>query len=126
MQPATENRDLAVQFLNLVIAGKIDEAYRRFVKMDGKHHNVFFPEGFAALSRAMKENHSQFPYKRMTVKKVLSEGDLVAVQSHIVPRDGEPGTIAIHLFRFENGKIAELWDCGQVIPVESPNRDGAF
>ncbi len=126
MQPAIDNRESALQFLNLVIEGKIDEAYRRFVNMDGRHHNAFFAAGFAALRGAMMENHAQFPYKRMTVKNVLSEGDLVAVHSHIVPRDGEPGLIAIHLFRFDGGRIAEMWDCGQVIPVESPNRDGAF
>jgi predicted SnoaL-like aldol condensation-catalyzing enzyme len=126
MQPTTENRDIAVQFLNLVIAGKIDEAYRNYVSMDGKHHNAFFAAGFAALSQAMKENHVQFPDKRLTVKHVLSDGDLVAVHSRIIPRDGDPGLIAVHLFRFDGGRIAEMWDCGQAIPAESPNRDGAF
>lgn len=72
------------------------------------------------------ENHAQFPDKRMTVKNVLSDGDRVAVHSHIVPRDGDPGLIAVHLFRFDGGRIAEMWDCGQAIPAESPNRDGAF
>lgn len=36
MQPAIDNRESALQFLNLVIEGKIDEAYRRFVNMDGR------------------------------------------------------------------------------------------
>src|SRR5208283_1856004 len=126
MQPTLSNRESAVQFLDLVIEGKIDEAYRRFVNMDGKHHNVFFAAGFATLHEAMKENHVQFPDKRMTVKNVLSDGDLVAVHSRIIPRGGDPGLIAVHLFRFDGGRIAEMWDCGQAIPAESPNRAGAF
>jgi len=30
------------------------------------------------------------------------------------------------LFRFEDGKIVELWDFGQPVPAESPNTDGLF
>jgi hypothetical protein len=32
----------------------------------------------------------------------------------------------VHMFRIRNGKIAEMWDCGQQIPKDSPNTDGAF
>jgi|SRR5208337_2578141 len=125
-QPSDDKREAALEFLNLVIAGEIDQAYRDFVSVNGKHHNVFFAAGFAALRQAMKENQIQFPHKRMTVKNVLSDGDLVAVHSHVELGDGGPGIIAVHLFRFEDGKIAEMWDCGQSIPAESPNGDGAF
>jgi len=29
-------------------------------------------------------------------------------------------------FRFEGGKVVELWDIGQLLPNDSPNADGAF
>jgi predicted SnoaL-like aldol condensation-catalyzing enzyme len=96
------------------------------VDLRGKHHNPFFPAGFQALQKAMIENHVQFPNKQMTVKNVLGDGDLVAVHSHIVLRPGEAGLAAVHLFRFHNGKIMEMWDCGQPVPADSPNTDGAF
>jgi len=50
----------------------------------------------------------------------------VAVHSHVVPHPGQAGIAVIHLFRFENGKIAELWDVGQAVEPGSPNSDGAF
>ena len=56
-------KQAAVQFLQLVVAGQIDEAYRRYVDLSGKHHNPFFPAGFPALKKAMIENHVQFPNK---------------------------------------------------------------
>jgi len=31
-----------------------------------------------------------------------------------------------YLFRFENGRIAELWDVAQEIPADSPNANGPF
>ena len=119
-------RQSAVEFLQLVVAGRIDEAYQKHVDLRGKHHNPLFPEGFPALKKAMIENHVQFPNKKLTVKNVLSDGDLVAVHSAIVLLPGETGVAAVHLFRFHRDKIMELWDIGQPIPVDSPNKDGAF
>ncbi len=74
----------------------------------------------------MIENHAQFPSKHLSVKNVLGDGDLVAVHSHIVLRPGETGIVAVHLFRFQGDKIVEMWECGQIVPADSPNKDGAF
>jgi predicted SnoaL-like aldol condensation-catalyzing enzyme len=121
-----DRKQTAVQFLQLVVAGHIDEAYQKYVDMQGKHHNPFFPAGFPALKKAMIENHAQFQSKQLAVKNVLGDGDLVAVHSHIVLRPGESGIAAVHLFRFQGERIVEMWDCGQSVPADSPNEDGAF
>jgi len=119
-------KQAAVQFLQLVVTGRIHEAYEKYVDLRGKHHNPFFPAGFPALKKAMSENHVQFPSKQLTVKNVLGDDDLVAVHSHIVLRPGETGLAAVHLFRFHGDRIMEMWDCGQPLPADSPNEDGAF
>ncbi len=119
-------KQAAVQFLQLVVAGQIDEAYRRHVDIHGKHHNPFFSTGFPALKKAMIEHHVQFPSKQLTVKNGLGDGDLVTVHSHIVLRPGETGIAAVHLFRFRVDKIVKMWDCGQPVPADSPNKDGMF
>lgn len=119
-------KDAAVDFLQLVIAGRIDEAYRKHVDMRGKHHNPFFPAGFAALKLAMAENHVQMPHKQLTVRHVLGDGDMVAVHSHLVPSPGQAGMSVVHMFRFEGDRVVELWDVGQPIPADSPNTDGSF
>jgi predicted SnoaL-like aldol condensation-catalyzing enzyme len=119
-------KQAAVQFLQLVVIGRTDEAYEKYVDMQGKHHNLFFPPGFLELRKAMIENHVQFPNKQLTIKNVLGDGDLVAVHSHILLRPGETGISAVHLFRFLEYRIVEMWDCNQPIPANSPNKDGAF
>jgi len=119
-------RQAAKQFLQLVVAGQIDEAYQRHVDPNGKHHNPLFAEGFPALKKAMIENHVQLPKKQLLVKNVLSDGDFVAVHSQIVLRPGESSVATVHLFRFSGDKIVEMWDVGQPVPADSPNRDGAF
>ncbi len=126
-KPRTENhRQAAVQFLKLVVSGHIDEAYQKYVDMKGKHHNPFFPAGFPALQKAMKENHSQFPNKEINVKHVLADGDLVAVHSELVLTPGGDRMSVVHVHRFQGNRIVELWDCGQQVPADSPNKDGAF
>ena len=121
-----DNKQAAVTFLESVIAGNIDEAYEKFVDMNGKHHNPYFPAGFAALKQAQKDNHAQFPNKQFHIHHVLGDGDMVAVHSHVVLKPGEPGIAVVHLFRFGDGKVVELWDCAVLIPADSPNRDGVF
>jgi predicted SnoaL-like aldol condensation-catalyzing enzyme len=120
------NKEMAVQFLKLVIDGEIDKAYNDYVNFDGKHHNPYFPKGFSVLKEGMKENHVQFPNKQFNIKNILADGDLVAIHSHLSFKEGEPGMIVVHLFRFKNGKIVEMWDCGQPIQANSPNTDGTF
>ena len=121
---ARDHKQAAIEFLEFVVAGRIDEAYDRHVLPAGKHHNSYFAAGFPALRKAMKEAHLQFPNKRFTIKNVLADGDLVAVHSHMVLKPGEAGLITLHLFRFQNEKIAEMWDFCAAIPADSPNTDG--
>ena len=123
---ALGRKQTALKFLEMVEAGKIDDAYREYAEPNGKHHNPFFSAGFKALREAMKENALQFPGMRLTAKNVIGDGDLVAVHSHVVLRPGEPGLATIHLFHFKGNKIVEIWDIGQLVPADSTNQDGMF
>jgi predicted SnoaL-like aldol condensation-catalyzing enzyme len=121
-----DRKRTAVEFLQLAVSGKIEAAYEKHVDMQGKHHNVYFGAGFPVLKKAMIENHAQFPAKRLTVRNVLGDGDLVAVHSHLVFGEGEKEMVVVHLFRFSGDRIVEMWDCGQFMPEDFPNKDGAF
>jgi predicted SnoaL-like aldol condensation-catalyzing enzyme len=124
MQNVQMNKDSAVSFLEMVVAHKIDEAYTTFVDFSGKHHNAFTPTGMAALKKGMEESDVQSPTKQLIIKNVIGEGDRVAVHSRLVFESSE--MIVVHIFRFNNGKIVELWDLGMKIPDESPNKDGVI
>jgi predicted SnoaL-like aldol condensation-catalyzing enzyme len=120
------NKEIALDFLKLVIVGQIDEAYNKYVDLTGLHHNVYYPAQFTALKQGMIENHGQFPDKQFMVKHVLAEGNIVAVHSNVVLKPGEPGIAVVHIFRIDAGRIVEMWDIGQPVPVDSPNKAGAF
>jgi len=74
----------------------------------------------------MEENARENPDKTLDVKRAIAEGDLVAVHSHVRQRPDDRGAVVVHLFRFEEGRIVELWNLGQEVPEESPNQHGIF
>jgi predicted SnoaL-like aldol condensation-catalyzing enzyme len=123
---AIDRKTAAVDFLQRVVAGQIEEAYEKYVNMAGKHHNCFTPAGFPALKKGMIEADQMFPNKQWTVKHVLGDGDLVAVHSHMVLVPGKTDLATLHLVRFEGNKIVEFWDMAQPIPEGLPNQDGMF
>ena len=123
---ANRNKDAAVSFLKMASRGEGREAYSKFVGGGFKHHNPYFEGSAETLMAAMEENARQNPNKTLDVKQVIAEGDLVAVHSHVRQNPEDRGGAVVHLFRFEDGRIVELWDLGQAVPEQSPNQYGMF
>ena len=123
---ADSNKNAAVSFLKLAASGKVQEAYSKYVGAGFRHHNPFFEGSAESLQAGMEENALQNPDKVLEVKRVIAEGELVAVHSHVQQKPGDPGVAVVHIFRFENGRIVELWDLGQPVPEDSPNQFGMF
>src|SRR5512135_1741587 len=121
-----DRKEAAASFLRLASSGKVQEAYRQYVGESFRHHNPYFPGDAEALKAAMLENATQFPQKAIDIKRVLADGDLVAVHAHVRLKPGDRGVATIHLFRFEGDRIVELWDVGQAVPESSPNKNGMF
>lgn len=123
----TDNKkDAAVAFLKLASSGNVNEAYSKFVGDGFRHHNPYFEGSAESLRAGMEENAQQNPDKALDVKRVIAEGDLVVVHAHVRHKPDDLGAALVHIFRFENGRIVELWDLGQEVPEESPNQYGMF
>jgi predicted SnoaL-like aldol condensation-catalyzing enzyme len=123
---ADSNKDVAISFLKLAASGKVREAYSEFVAAGFRHHNPFFEGSAEALMAGMEENARQNPSRVLQVKRAVAEGELVVVHSHVRQKPGDLGAAVVHIFRFEKGRIVELWDLGQPVPDESPNQYGMF
>ena len=119
-------KEIALSFLNLVVAGQIRESYERWVAKEFVHHNPNFPGDRESLLVAMEKNQAQFPHKTIEFKQTLAEGNRVVVLSMMRPNPISPGLGLVHLFRFEGEKIVELWDLGQPVPIDSPNKFPLF
>jgi predicted SnoaL-like aldol condensation-catalyzing enzyme len=125
MATTTSHKLAAESFLKLVCSD-VDRAYAELVAPNFRHHNVWFPGNADALKRGMTDNLREHPQKQLEIKQTIEEGDRVMVMSHVTFAPGDRGHALMHLFRFENDRIAELWDVAQEIPQDSPNANGAF
>ncbi len=122
--PPMVNKDRAKEFLKLIIKGQIEEAYEKFVNMNGKHHNIHFKAGFEALKTAMKENHNAYPNKKFEIILSVEEDDIVALLTKV--GIGHNIYSISHFFKFKDGKIIEMWDNAQELTKNIKNKDGAF
>ena len=119
-------KEIAKKFLTLCAKGKSQEALDLFAAKNFKHHNAFFKGDAKTLILAMEENARQNPNKTFEIKHALEDKNIVAVHSHVrqIPKD--LGAAVIHIFRFKNNRIAELWDFGQAVPENMINENGMF
>ncbi|MFN8380851.1 MAG: nuclear transport factor 2 family protein [Anaerolineales bacterium] len=118
------NTIAAVSFLKLASSGKVSEAYSKYIGVGFRHHNPFFEGSAESLQAGMEENAKQSPNKVFTILRTISEEDFVVTHSHVQQNPEQRGAVVVHIFRFENGKIVELWDVGQPITEEAPNQYG--
>lgn len=116
----------AISFLQMVASGEVREAYRIYIGPYFIHHNPYFRGDANSLMLAMEENAAKNPHKIFEVKRVIEEGNIVAVHSHVKQKQDELGGAVVHIFCFHNDLIVELWDVGQPIPDNSPNENGVF
>lgn len=120
------NKEHALAFLRLVARGKIAEAYDQYIGENFRHHHASMKGDAASLQREMEESEKKFPGKVFEERRVLEDGNMVAVHSRLRLAPEMPEIAAVHIFRFESGRIAELWDVAQEVPPDSPNEHGAF
>lgn len=125
MSTSSDCKDVALRFLQLAASGQVEEAYR-LAAPDFRHHNPYFASNAEALKAGMRENALKNPNKIFEVQRAIAEGPLVAVHSRIQMSSGNVTLAVVHLFRFERGAIAELWDVGQAQPEPMVNEIGMF
>ncbi len=118
--------DIAVEFLSMCASGNVQEAYDRHVADSFKHHNAYFPGDRQSLLAGMEQSAKAEPNKSFTPKQTIETNDRVAVLSHLSRQQADVDIAVVHILRFENGKIVEMWDVGQEIPKDSPNELGMF
>jgi predicted SnoaL-like aldol condensation-catalyzing enzyme len=63
---------------------------------------------------------------QMETKRIVAEGDLVVIHSHLILKPGNRGSAVVEIFRLENDKIVEHWDVAQEIPETSANNNTMF
>ncbi len=120
------NKEVAIELLKWIVDGRIDEAYDKFTSTEMIHHNAWFKGDRESLRKAMHESQRENPNKSATIHHAIQEGDLVTLFSHIKQNPSDKGSAVIHIFRFAEGKVVEVWDVGMSLPEQEINENGVF
>jgi predicted SnoaL-like aldol condensation-catalyzing enzyme len=105
---------------------KVAEAFQRYVGPYYRQHNPTMPDGIDAILTTFPKWLAATPGLRYDIKRVISDGNLVVVHSHVTLNVTDRGMAVVDIFRLENGKIVEHWDVSQPVPEKSPNANTMF
>ncbi len=120
------NKEIAKDFILKCAGGNSREAFKLYVDANFKHHNVHFKGDANTLMNAMEESDKQIPNRSFTIQRVIHDNDLVAIHSHMKPTPDHLGYAVMHIMRFKDNKIVEMWDFGQEVPKDTVNENGMF
>ena len=120
------NKKSATEFLTMAAAGDVAEAYARHVAPRFKHHNPYFAHDRQSLLDAMSASAAAEPNKSFEVMRAIEDADTVAVHSRLTRVSANAQYAVVHILKFSEGKIVEMWDIVQEVPADSPNAIGMF
>jgi len=121
------NKTIVRDFYNLAMnLKKPEEAAARFIGPYYRQHNPGAGDGAGPFIAFVKGFISAFPTLHFSFKRIIAEGDLVVVHSHLVRHKDDRGVAVMDIFRLENGRVVEHWDVLQDVPEHSANENTMF
>jgi predicted SnoaL-like aldol condensation-catalyzing enzyme len=127
-QSQTEkNKEIAVKFLTMIFNDhKVEEAFKLYSVPEYKQHNPYAASGAQAAISFFAPYLKANPEVRTEIKRVIAEGDLVAIHNNPKQNAQDRGRAVVDIFRVVNGKVVEHWDVVQDIPEKSANDNTMF
>ncbi|MFE7376643.1 ester cyclase [Bacillus cereus] len=121
-----KNKKMVVDFYNEVFNKHNIDIIPKYVSEDYKQHNPFVADGRKAFMDFFKEDFVKNPNSSAEVKRVVAEGDTVALHVNSRANSQDKGVAIVDIFRIKDGKIVEHWDVIQEIPNEAANNNTMF
>ena len=106
---------------------RVQEAVDKYVGKTYLQHNPTVADSGKAFVDAFAPFLKENPQSRAEIKRVLADGDLVALHvfSRTSPQD--KGEAVVDIFRFDQaGKIVEHWDVIQAVPDKTASGRSMF
>lgn len=118
------NKKLVTTFFSALGQDRDVTAFDRYVTGPYYQHNTLLPNGTDA-AKGLFDQFVQSPFFDVSVKRVVADGDLVAIHSHY-HLSNDNGLAVVDIFRVLDGKIVEHWDVIQAVPEAAANDNTMF
>jgi predicted SnoaL-like aldol condensation-catalyzing enzyme len=121
-----KNAEIAIAFYNAALNEKDWDKAKSYLGDRYTQHNPIAKDGPEGLKAYMEFVKSKFPDNHGEIKRVLADGDLVALHVHSVRVPGTRGRAIVDIFKLEDGKVVEHWDVIQDVPETAANDNTMF
>jgi predicted SnoaL-like aldol condensation-catalyzing enzyme len=122
----TGNAQVAAALLDLAFNQRqVAAAFNRYVGATYTQHNPTVPNGKSEAIKTLSEGLKTMNV-HYDIKRVIADGDLVVVHSHVTFGTDDRGMAVVDIFRFEHGKVVEHWDVVQQVPEHAANDNTMF
>ena len=105
---------------------RVREAFETWVEPGYIQHNPLAATGREAAIAFLEPFFRNHPDTTYSIKRIIADGNLVAVHSHAVFTPGDRGLAVVDILRVDHCKIAEHWDVVEPVPEKSANTNGMF
>jgi predicted SnoaL-like aldol condensation-catalyzing enzyme len=105
---------------------RVREAFETWVEPGYIQHNPLAATGREAAIAFLEPFFRNHPDTTYSIKRIIADGNLVAVHSHAVFTPGDRGLAVVDILRVDHCKIAEHWDVAQPVPEKAANSNGMF
>lgn len=132
-QPAEAKRctlkpkEVATRFMTeFYVEKRVRSAFETWVDPGYIQHNPMAATGRDAAVAFLEPFFASNPHIRYEIKRIIADGNLVAVHAHgrFAPEDR--GIAVVDILRIQGCKVMEHWDVVQPVPEKSANTNGMF
>lgn len=120
------NKKVVVDFYNAALNEKNWEKAESMIGETYIQHNPHAKTGREGIRNHVMMLKEKFPKNHGDIKRVIAEGDLVALHVHNKRTPDARGNAVVDILRVKDGKVVEHWDVVQAIPEESMNDNTMF
>ena len=120
-------RQIVTRFMTaLYIDKQVRTAFETWVDPGYVQHNPMAQTGRQAAIDFLEPFFAQHPDIHYSIKRIIADGNLVAVHSHGSFSAEDRGIAVVDILRVEGCKVVEHWDVVQPVPEKAANTNGMF
>ena len=122
------NKEIVRAFIEKVFNQHDLSGLEEYMREDYIQHNPGIPDGRDAFKDAFENGmFKRFPNFRQEIRHMYEDGDVVVCHLLAVANAGTDENIVFDVYRLQDGKLAEHWDCIQHLkPEQIAMRDDFF
>jgi predicted SnoaL-like aldol condensation-catalyzing enzyme len=105
---------------------QVRSAFETWVQPGYIQHNPMAATGRDAAIAFLEPFLRAHPDDEYSIKRIIADGNLVAVHSHAKFTKDDRGLAVVDILRVDGCKVAEHWDVAQPVPEKTANSNGMF